>query len=71
MTSQRLRRRHTLQILGALVGTGIPLAACATMFHVASTGVLPPFTTGIFSVVLLAATAVLACWIWTETAELA
>lgn len=71
MTSHRRRRRHTLQILGALVGTGIPLAACATMFQVATTGTMPSFATGISSVLLLGAMAVLACWIWTETAELA
>jgi hypothetical protein len=70
VTSQRLNRLHALQILGAAVGTAVPLIACATMVHAATTGQMPVFATGILPLVLLACTSVLGCWLWTETAEL-
>ncbi|MBC8123089.1 MAG: hypothetical protein H7Y22_14785 [Gemmatimonadaceae bacterium] len=69
MTTQRLNRRHTLQILGAAVGVSVPLVACATMVHAASTGLMPAFATGALPMVLLAAVSLLAMWVWTETVD--
>lgn len=70
MTTQRLCRLHTLQILGVLVGIIVPLMACATLFFTATTGSMPVLATGIFPLLLLVAVALLGCWIWTESCEL-
>ncbi|AGY59670.1 hypothetical protein [Gloeobacter kilaueensis] len=70
MTSQHLRRRHTLQILGCSIGISIPLLACATLIHVALTGQMPLLATGSLPLVLLFVSGLLAGWIWIETAEL-
>lgn len=71
MTTQHRDRLHALQILGCSLGISIPLAACATLIHVANTGRMPLMATGALPLVLLAIAGALACWIWTETVELA
>ncbi|AGY59323.1 hypothetical protein [Gloeobacter kilaueensis] len=71
MTSHCRNRLYALQILGVATGIIVPLVACFTLFYAATTGQMPIFATGALPLLLLAATGLLGCWVWTQGAELA